>query len=162
MTDEYGPRVTAYSSLEEMLTAMGQAEDEANAKRLLAPQREVTWGSYTFKAEMVGEQEALAVWGHVWSLEEYQEKERKAGAEEDELRYSTERLVDAHERGYRYGDWWSVVCSDRPDLGSSHVSVLWPITRRDFEYARRNGWRMGHEIWERLRHEVFAAEKEDE
>ena len=161
MTDDPS-RVRSFNSLEEMLAAMDADEEEANARPLMAPQREVTWGSYVFKVEQIADNEALAIWGHVWSLEEYQERETKAGAEPEELRYSTERLVDAHERGYRYGEYWSVVCSDRPDFGSAHVSTLWPITRRDFEYTRRNGWRLGHEIWERLSQEVFAAEKEDE
>jgi hypothetical protein len=141
-------------TLEEILAYMAEAEEEANARPLLPSQREIDWGSYVFSVEEVGEGEALAIFGHVWSFDEWQEKEKRAGATQEELDYSSERIVDAHERGYRYGEYWSVATFGRPDIGSKHISVLWPISRRDFEYARRIDWRLNEEFFRRVQEQV--------
>lgn len=159
MKDEdlgHGIHITGFGSLEEMLEHMQAAEAEANAAYLAPQQRAIDWGAYVFRAVPDGENGALAIWGHVWTLTEWRERETKAGATEDELVYSTERLVDAHGRGYRYGEYYSEICPEG-DHGSAHISTLWPITRRDYEYARRIGWRMGTEIWARLRAEIHDA-----
>jgi hypothetical protein len=70
-----------------------------------------------------------------------------------------ERTDDSYTRGYRFGRWYSVVEPDG-EVGSAHISACWPISRRDFEYARRNGWRLGHQIRERLHAEMQRAKEE--
>jgi hypothetical protein len=156
----HGQHIMGFDTLDEMLAFIAKAEDAVQAQPITPQQQSIDWGAYVFRAVADGPDHALAIWGHVWSLTEWREKEIAAGATQEELEYSTERLVDAHERGYRYGEYYSEPYP-KGDIGSAHISTLWPISRRDFEYARRIGWRMGNEIWERLRAEVGAAARKE-
>lgn len=144
--------VGSFEDLDELFEEMAQDEEAANA-RVLPRQREIDWGSYVFRAVENGAGQALAIWGHVWTLEEFLEREKKAGAEPDELGYVEFRAKELHARGYRYGEYYSIV-AERPDIGSAHIASLWPISRRDFEYARRLRWEIWPDFLERMKVEV--------
>lgn len=152
-------KIRTFSDIEEIFSEMERDEDLANTK-VLPGQDKITWDSYVFRAVEGEQSKALAIWGHIWSLEENLERERKAGATEEELEYTKAKLLELHDRGYRYGEWWSVVCHDRPDIGDAHISTLWPISRRDFEYARRMHWEIWSSFLTKTKAEVAMAKQQ--
>jgi hypothetical protein len=142
-------------NLEEIFEQMDQAEAEAN-ERVLPAQRAIDWNERVFRAVSDGEGGAIAIWGKVWSQEEWQRREADAGATEAELRSSLQVLLSSHDRGYRFGEYWSVVTPEG-EIGSAHISSLWPITVDDFEVAKRNEWQIWPEFLARIQGEVHQA-----
>lgn len=54
-------------------------------------------------------------------------------------------ILEEPEDGYAFGKCYSVVVPDG-ELGDSHISVLVPITREEFELARSRGWAKSADI----------------
>lgn len=118
----------AFDSLDEMFTFLAEQEKVANSN-ILPKQREITWGSYWVRPTDDG----VLVWGRVHTEEEIL-------TDEDEWVIIHER--EMHERGYRFGVAHSLWCPEG-ELGSSHISVLWPITEEQFNNAKAAGWNPG-------------------
>lgn len=153
----YGGAIFSFDNMEEFFAQQAANEAQANTN-VVPPQREITWGSYVVR--LVPD---LVIWGSIPEWDDLVAKERSYYAdpfdegEEEEFTYTIEGLKDRLERGYVFGTWSSVI--EPGELGDAHISTLWPIQRRDYEYARRLGWRMGNLVWNRIR-EGMAIYKE--
>lgn len=126
----------AFNNLDDMFTAMREAEEEANANTTDA-QRAITWGDHWFSPHPdIG----LTVFGEIYaSLDALAEEERKHGAEEDEISDMIERETGSFTRGYRFGTAYSPACPEG-ELGSTHVSTMAKISEQEFELARLMNW----------------------
>ncbi len=116
------------------------AEMRANEHQAMAnlqpEQRTITWGSYAFMVSM-----GIRIFGYVWTEAEFEANERDCGADDEEMESSMESLRDSHERGYRFGRWYSMVEPDG-EIGSNHVSNMVPITKEQFDQiVQTQGWR---------------------
>lgn len=126
----------AFDSVDEMFTAMHDAEEAANA-RATAAQKQITWGDYFVNPQH--QQDGFLIFGEIYTLEHAEQKERELGASEEEIRQSTVDLEERYARGYRYGRHYSTVVPEG-ELGSTHVSVMMRTTKEIFEVARSCGW----------------------
>lgn len=127
-----------FNDIEEAIAAMQQAEEAAN--ELVTPeQAAITWGSYWARwHEIYGQR--LALFGYVMTREEARSSSLAAGADEEEAQWEDERLVEAHERGYRYGRVHSVIVPEG-ELGSTHVSTMFrELTAEQFRQASEYRW----------------------
>lgn len=130
-----------FGSLDEAFDFMTRQTEIANAS-LTPEQRSLTWGSCWFRPY-----EGIVIFGHVYTAEEFEQKERHSyhrggpldAEEEAEFAYAKERVLDAHERGYLFGEAFSV-WEPTGELGDTHRASAWPITERQFESARTAGW----------------------
>lgn len=124
----------AFDSLEEMQAAMREREDAANA-RLTPEQKEVDWGDCWVQAG-----DDMLIFGRCMTRDEVRTSEQECGAPPDEVEWSCASIDEAHGRGYRYGQAWSVLEPDG-EYGSTHIaSMLGRITQEDLDYARELGW----------------------
>ena len=131
----------SFDSTEEMFDFMARKTDEANAS-LTDEQKSLTWGSYWFRPY-----EGIVIFGHVFTEDEFEQKERwsyhRGGPldeeEEAEFAYSKARVYDAHERGYLFGEAFSV-WEPRGELGDTHRANAWPILQWQFVSAQSAGW----------------------
>lgn len=123
----------SFDSFEAMQDYLGKAEVVANSN-ILPKQREIVYGSHWVRAD-----EGILVYGRVWGQHEVEEGEGKA-----------ERAShrDSYERGYRFGTAYSVWCPEG-ELGSSHISVLWPIHVDEYFAAMSYQWKPTNQPWER-------------
>lgn len=127
-----------YDSWEQMFDAIRESEARANAT-LTPAQKAVVYGSYW--VTLYPDYGDLWVFGYVLTEEESYRSEIEAGADPEEARYTAERLRDSYARGYRFGKAYSVITPEG-EYGSTHVaSIAMPITKEQFEQARRDGWR---------------------
>lgn len=141
-----GINIVGFDSMEEMLAYQAEQEAIANAQ-VLPKQLEITWGDYVFRVI-----DGLAIWGEIFTRETF------LGPNEDdeELIAEWEDLQDAYDRGYRYGQWYSVV-EPKGEYGSAHLVNLWKITERDFERARLVNWEVWSEFASRISEEILQA-----
>lgn len=143
------PRIMSFSSAEAMFNYMDEEERKAN-EAILPKQREVTWGTYFWRyVEYV----PCHVFAHVFSIEEIYLLEREHGADVNEAETTLRGKKQSHDRGYRYGMHYSTVEPDG-ELGDTHVTNVWPITKEDFEYARTHGWQPSLQMINRVYDEM--------
>lgn len=151
-----------FGSLDEMFAAQAEAEKVAN-DNVLPKQREITWGTYWMRPTDDG----IIIWGYVMTLDEViQEEIEYSYPDEPEVDPTAIRshFTERYERGYRYGRAHSLWCPEG-ELGDSHISVLWPITKEDFELAKTSGWNPGptemfNQMLRRVIHEYQEAHGE--
>lgn len=124
-----------FDSFEQACEFMENAAKEAN-QMLASRQKEITWGSYWVRFEPT---EQLIIFGHVYTMRELVDGERKAGADEDELFTIMQTVKNAHDRGFLFGDAYSVWCPEG-ELGDTHRSTVWPITEEQFKEAKTYQW----------------------
>jgi len=150
----YGISIQGFSTFEEMDDFLAESEREAIANTL-PEQWQITWGSYVVRVV-----ERLVIFGIVYTEEQFLNTSLKGEAEYDEeIRAELDDLRAAHERGYRYGRWFSEVEPDG-EYGSAHVVNLWRITEEDFVAARHNGWHLNPDLIVRMHKEISAARRE--
>ena len=136
-----GPYVRSFNSMEEMFDFMARATESANA-HLADEQKALTWGSYWFRPF-----DDFVIFGYVFTQEEFEARERwsyhRGGAldeeEEAEFGFSKAHVLDAHERGYLFGEAFSV-SEPSGELGDTHRANAWPITAEQFEAAKAAHW----------------------
>jgi hypothetical protein len=120
-----------------MVEAMRKAEDAANA-RVRPLQQDVVWGTHW--AAHYPDME-LIVFGYVPTLEELEKIERGHGADDEEWEFEKATTLDSYARGYRFGKAYSVI-EPEGEWGSTHISVMLPISKEQFEAARERGWQL--------------------
>lgn len=120
-----------------------QAQEEIANNNIHPKQLETTWGSYWVRAL---EDSGLLIWGRVWTMEEImQSEEESADPDYDpDPEHVKQHYEEMDRRGYRFGEAASVLCPEG-ELGSTHISVMWPITQEEYEKAREAGWNPGDE-----------------
>lgn len=129
--------VTTYNSYEEMMQAMAENEDAANS-RVSERQREVTWGSHYVGFHPYAD-DVIVIFGYVFTQEQANESELRAGASEEDAADAAAALANAHERGYRFGRGYSSFLPEG-ELGSTHISTIWPVSKELFDAAMVAGW----------------------
>jgi hypothetical protein len=137
------PEFRSYDSIEEMFEDQARNEQAAN-DAVLPKQREITWGSYWLRPTDDG----VLIFGRVHTQEEIFEDDKKIPHQpgDPSPKAVVRHYTEMHERGYRFGTAYSVWCPEG-ELGSSHVSVLWPIHQEEFEAAREAEWNPGAIPW---------------
>jgi hypothetical protein len=147
----HGNRILGFESLEEMIEYQAQQEAEL-AQRMAGglpdEQEGISYGSYALRLVPTGDK-PLVIFGRVAPLKEFAVSELEHGADLDELVFTLTRLRDLHERGYRYGTWYSTVCPDG-EVGDAHVTTLWPITEADYQHALNNRWECPRYLYDRV------------
>jgi hypothetical protein len=146
-----GISMIGFESAEEMQRYMAEQEQGAT-DNALAEQWQITWGTYVLR--IVDE---LWIFGYIYTPSEY--SDLTPGAEMDEeIIAELVQLQESHDRGYRYGRWFSEVVPDG-EYGSAHVVSLWQITKADFDDARAHEWFPSPELAFRVGQEVGEAYK---
>lgn len=141
--------VEGFDSIESLFDAMHQAEQDANLT--LAPEQQtLTWGSY-LTAFIPEASQLLVVFGRCWTAQEWLDSERRAMLDQGddpiepvfaaELEAVHRQMLDAHERGYLFGRYYSVV-EPTGELGSLHRSRVWPTSELLFLAAQQAQWRI--------------------
>lgn len=96
----------------------------------------------------------FAIFGEAWSVETSDRSELKSygvksveelstgdNGDREAYDYTCKALRASRERGYIFGQAYSIVCPDG-ELGSTHVSQMWPISKEAFEEARTLNWKL--------------------
>jgi hypothetical protein len=137
----HGQSIVGFSSMEEMVDYMDAKEQEA-IENTLPAQWEIKWGARVLRIV-----EDLVIFGHIFTEQEFLEINTDPEKPDEETIYELDGLKRAHDAGYRYGIWYSVV-EPEGEYGSAHVSTLWEITPEDFSAGRENGWEVAAEtVW---------------
>jgi hypothetical protein len=120
-----------FNDWDEAQRIMKEAEDKANAS-VVDRQREVVYGSYWIRATPDG----MLEYGRVLTQEE---------AEEHNDAATVEQLRDTYRRGYRFSECHSLLGDG---VGDTHLAVLWPITKEEYEAAQRQQWQLTYAEWQ--------------
>ena len=139
--------IMGFDDWDEIQRRMQEAERVAN-ESVTDRQREVVYGSYWLRAS----QDGMLEYGWVLPQEV---------AERNATKESIRALRDAYRRGYRFSRAHSVM-SVEGQLGDTHLAVMWPITKEEFEKAKSNSFAKCNEAWEtemllRITHEMQEA-----
>lgn len=130
-----------FESFDDM--AAFQAEQEAVANnRVLKIQRGIEYGSHVIRfmqnvvifGRVLARDEAVKPMPDDWNDDWGDRAEAQA-----ETEFETRILDDAYARGYRFGRWHST-WEPEGELGSAHISELYPILPPMFEEAQGVGW----------------------
>jgi hypothetical protein len=145
-----GARFVGFDTMDEAFEYMKKHEDAANAQ--LFPQQKGMIGckhDQWYVNIRFPWQEAM-IFGEGWSLDHADKNELKCYgvttvdelSKEDQEAYlwSQQSLKDSRERGYIFGNAFSVICPEG-ELGSTHVYDIWPISREAFEEGKEQNWR---------------------
>lgn len=147
-----GHHVVGFDSADEMFQYMADQEEKAMLDTL-PEQWQIKNGDRVFRQVEGG----LSIWGQIFTWDEFLADNTPAGKKPDEeILQELEDLKNAHDRGYRYGRWFSEVEPDG-EYGSAHVVSLWRISHSDFEIARRNEWQLYPALAYQIETEVQAA-----
>jgi hypothetical protein len=114
------------------------ADEKMAMANLMPIQREITYGSYWIRP--MPELECF-IFGRVYTEEEV------ARGEEPE---TIENMRESHGRGYRFGMCHSVI-EPRGELGDTHVSHCFPITKEEFDQAQEQDWTLTREQFMTIR-----------
>ena len=125
--------IIPFEGWEESQRIMREAEVKANAS-VVRRQRDIVYGSYWVRASADGMLEFGQVLG-------------QSSAEYMQTKETIRALRDAYERGYRFSRAHSVLCPEG-ELGDTHLAVMWPITKEEFEKALVHGFARSNEEWE--------------
>lgn len=148
--------VQSFDSWEEAQAAMRKAEEAANAS-LVEEQRRITWGDYWCRpVPDLG----IFVFGQVMPLELVMQEEMAAGSDPEELAYTEASLREKHERGYMFGNAYSVM-EPRGELGDTHRANMWPITEEEFEEVKQHGWQPTRDFIRKVLSEGRAAQQRE-
>jgi hypothetical protein len=119
---------------------------EAANRNLHQKQRDIGYGDYFVRFYEVAER--IVIFGRVMTeaelfdsesgdIESIDDPAEKQEAIE-EVRYTMTALRERHEEGYLYG--WCHSTIEKGELGSTHRSWMWPISKELFEAARAVEW----------------------
>ena len=128
---------------EEMWATMHRMEQQANALLLPAQCRlrdSVETAMWWFQAYS-----DFNIWGRAWTVAECDASSRKFSDDEAEILSETNAVLEARTRGYLFGMAHSIVTPEG-ELGSTHVSKVFPISEQLFELARAADWNIVDEL----------------
>jgi hypothetical protein len=128
-------RIQAFDDIDDLFAAVDQGVQKAMANTL-PRQNEITYGDYWMRVW-----EDIAIFGYISTREELDAEEIRLGATEEELAWEHESMDYSYGRGFRFGRAYSVI-EPRGELGDTHVSVMVPITKEEFEQARAVDWQL--------------------
>lgn len=157
--DKFEPRVVSYGSFEEMMAEQQKKEEEAN-QRVLAIQREITYGSYALRPYETKEG-ILPILCKVPTIEEFLEDEgydENNPEDMEEKEYALQSLKQRYERGYRFAYCSSII--EPGEWGDFHISTAFPITKEEYEFAAAHDWHISPETWTRVMNLVLEAIRE--
>lgn len=138
--------IQSFESFEEAQQAMREAEERANAQ-VFDRQRSIGYGDYWCRPVP---EYGVFVFGYVWPQDK---------AEKGEARSTVTSLRDSFERGYRFGDAYSVM-EPEGELGTTHVANMWPISEEDFIENKAHNWQPTIEFVERIFREANEAKRQ--
>lgn len=128
-------QIFSFDDFEQAAKHMQEAEAAANASSH-PDQHAITYGNHWFAWY---DEMQLAVFGEVFTQDEYLRRETAAGASAAEAKRSWKGVVDDHERGYRFGIAYSLV-EPEGELGTTHVASMVPIDANQFLGAQEAEW----------------------
>ena len=114
----YGNAIVSFTSFEEMQAYFAEAE-AANEAATQPWQREITWGDHVVRMHEYPDG-VLAIWGHIYTIEEFIDAEEKAGAPGTQIVAELRQLRARHAEGHRYGRWHSVI-EPAGEIGDVHA-----------------------------------------
>lgn len=124
-------KISPYKSYEEMMQALVEATQEADAnsqdwqKSLKAGDKVVRYESGLFIYSEILDPVA---------------EEKASGADSDEVKYVEDLYNSEHMQGYRFTKSYSEACPEG-EYGDIHIlTVVSKLSDEQFEYARINGW----------------------
>ena len=132
-------KIESFNTLDEMMASLQRNEAAAMARltplqRVLLPLREFYWMRPAPQYECV-------IFGY-YNLDDMIALE-KSLTPEDEMDWHPGWVVSTTDknlvRGYKSGRAYSVIEPDG-ELGDTHVSTMWPITKESFEQAKAMRW----------------------
>lgn len=127
------PTIIPFDSFEEMQKHISASVERAKAN-IQPRQAKITYGDYWMRIW-----EDVLIFGHISTLKELEAEERRLGADDAEIAWERKVLENSYADGFRYGRAYSVI-EPRGELGDTHVSVMYPITKEEFEQARAANW----------------------
>lgn len=127
----------SFDSLDEAFAAMARGEAAANA-RLHERQRAMIPPCWFVRVVDLGP-DRVVIFGEVPAFERLRAMEIALGGSQEEADSTDAMLRAAGERGYLFGQCFSVVEADG-EWGSTHKAEVWPITQAQFEEAREFQW----------------------
>jgi hypothetical protein len=158
MSDEHikhekvGPGMSisfGYKDMDEMFADMAKAEDAANARILPQQHAMINCQTDQYFVNIDTLIDGLFIAGEAWSLERANRSELEAYNAKSESELSKEDLAayrdgcrmlkDSRKRGYIFGNAFSEICPEG-ELGSTHVSSMWPLSERAFNEAKEQHW----------------------
>lgn len=134
------PQVHSFESVEQALAFMAERERAAN-EQVTETQREITEGSY-FK-RVLDIPEHVVIYGYIPTMDEVERTERAYLTEdaegEAEWEFTKQMMLDSRKRGYFFSHCYSVIVPEG-EMGDVHISTMQPITKAEFDEAKRNDW----------------------
>lgn len=125
--------IESFDSIEDMFTEIRKWEDRAN-EQVTPEQTAIGEGDYWARPY-----EGFVIFGRVAVHSEVRAKEKELGADEEELEFEDQHWQDTWRRGYRFGMAYSVACPEG-ELGTTHISVMTPITEFMYNQAKERHW----------------------
>jgi len=126
-------RIQAFDNLDDMFAAINRGIDRANSM-VLPRQSLIKQGDYWMRMW-----EDVIIFGRISTTEELDAEERRLGASEEEIEWEHETMENSYSNGFRFGRAYSVIESEG-ELGDTHISTMVPITKEEFEDAKRLNW----------------------
>lgn len=146
-----GISIQGFESLEELLAHQEEMERQA-IEDALPEQWAIDYGDLVFRVA-----DDLPIFGRIFTELTFLADNTSEGqsAPDPEIVAEWEGIESAHQKGYRYGKWYSSVCPEG-ELGSAHVVTLWRISNEDFTRARLMRW----ELWTELAQQIYEESHE--
>jgi hypothetical protein len=152
MSEQLGPNVEMFTSLEEMVEMMDQRTQAAN-DAALPEQVAITYGDHVIKFDA---NSGLAIFGEITPWDLLVEDSYDDDASDEERQAVIADLESSYERGYRQGRWYSTVLPEG-ELGSSHIASCWKIPKGFFDKARGDNWLIHEDDFYALQRESDEA-----
>jgi hypothetical protein len=126
-------QIQFFDDIDDMFAALDKGVKKAN-DMTLPRQKLIQYGDYWMRMW-----EDLIIFGRISTTEELDAEERRLGATEEEIAYEHEAMDYSYSRGFRFGRAYSIV-EPTGELGDTHISQMVPITKEEFEDAKRLNW----------------------
>jgi hypothetical protein len=81
----------------------------------------------------------IPIFGEIPDVEDLEKTERTANADDAHARGLRRRVIDAHNRGWLFGKWYSTLAPEG-EWGAMHISTLVPMTQESFLASKARGW----------------------
>lgn len=130
--------IIEFDNLDDMLAYQARLE-EAAQQAILPSQRAMKPGDFWMRPV---DEMGIFVFGRWHTPDEVYEAEREAGAPEAEAQQARAHEAERAARGYMFGTAYSPI-EPEGELGSTHVSLVWPISEGEFLNAQDHFWELG-------------------
>jgi len=158
-----------FKDLDEFYRYLARKEQQANERMLDIQRRMITCEDEQWYVNISVPMQELFIAGEAWSLRHARQSELESYGVETvsglndeqkaEFNASIRLMRDARNRGYIFGKSYSII-EPRGELGSTHVSCMWPINEAAFNEAREQMWRpdlLSNEASPNLRRALYRA-----